>query len=216
MIEKDIKVILVDDHQLILDGLRSLLDTKNGISIQATFNNGSEVLTWMRHNSTVDLVIVDVNMPGMSGIDLCMAIKKEFADIKVLILSMYQNTGVIKEALMAEADGYIIKNAGEKDFIEAISRVVDGGTYFSEAILPIIYKEHQKEIIKSEAVAKLTDRELEILKLIVSELTSDEIATRLHISKKTVDNHRQSLLTKTNSKSTVGLVKYAIKCGIEV
>lgn len=217
MNDKIQQIVLVDDHQLIIDGLKSMFTDQKQFRFLFEANDGLAAKEIIEKNAEkIDIVIVDVNMPGITGIELCVYVKQNFPHIKVLILSMYQNSSVVKEALIAEADGYIIKNSGKKEFQQAILRILDGGTYFSEAILPLIYKEYQKEQIKTEALSKLTERELEVLKLIVSEMTSEEIASKLFISKKTVDNHRQSLLSKTHSKSTVGLVKYAIKCGMEV
>ena len=116
---------------------------------------------------------------------------------------------------MAEADGYILKNLGKKELLTALHRITNGGTYFSEAILPIIYNQYQKEKIKDNVLRQLTTRELEILQLIIKEQTSEEIANALFISKKTVDNHRANILEKTGCKTTVGLVKWAIKNGVE-
>lgn len=213
--ENSYSILVVDDHQLIIDGIKGMFinDTKLNFCLEA--NDGLTALQLVKENpKSVDLIITDVNMPTLNGIELCLEIKKEFPEIKVLILSMYQNSTVVKEAIQSEADGYIVKNAGKSDFSKAIYRILGGGTYFSEAILPLIYREVQKENNKKEALAVLTEREIEVLKLIVQELTSEEIAERLFISKKTVDNHRQNLLHKTDSKSTVGLVKFAINCGL--
>ena len=210
-------ILLVDDHQLIIDGIKGMFAKDENLQFNFEANDGLNALDLIKANANeIDLVITDVNMPTLSGIELCGEIKKEFPHIKVLILSMYQNSTVVKEALQAEADGYIIKNAGKSDFLKAINRILDGGTYFSEAILPLIYKEVQKENKKKEALTILTEREIDVLKLIVKELTSEEIAEKLFISKKTVDNHRQNLLHKTESKSTVGLVKFALNCGLEL
>lgn len=214
---KNYQILLVDDHQLIIDGIKSLFDQDEHLHFSYEANDGLNALELIKaHSDELDLVIADVNMPTLSGVELCQEVKKLFPHIKVLILSMYQNTTVIKEALQAEADGYMVKNTGKKEFSMAIHRILDGGTYYSESIIPLIYNEIQKENKKREALSNLTEREVEVLSLIVKELTSEEIAKLLFISKKTVDNHRQNLLSKTDSKSTVGLVKFALKCGIEL
>jgi DNA-binding NarL/FixJ family response regulator len=210
------RILLVDDHQLIIDGIKGMFVGDEHLDFSFEANDGLNALDLIKtHSNEIDLVITDVNMPTLSGIELCLEIKKHFPHIKVLVLSMYQNSTVVKEALQAEADGYIIKNTGKLDFSKAIHRILDGGRYFSEAILPLIYKEVQKENKKKEALSVLTEREIDVLKLIVKEMTSEEIAEKLFISKKTVDNHRQNLLHKTESKSTVGLVKFALNCGLE-
>lgn len=217
MTENTYKILIVDDHQLIIDGIKSLFKDEPQLVFTYEANDGvsgKEII--QEHHEEIQLIIADVNMPGISGIELCQFVKQHYPHIKVLILSMYQNSSVVKEAIIAEADGYIIKNTGKKDFSKALHRILDGGTYYSEAIIPIIYKEFQKEQEKKEAISILTQREIEVLMLIGKELTSEEIANQLFISKKTVDNHRQSLLHKTESKSTVGLVKFAIKCGLDL
>jgi DNA-binding NarL/FixJ family response regulator len=217
MSELAFNILLVDDHQLIIDGIKSLFQDEKHLVFSFEANDGlsaKEIITANHEN--IHLIIADINMPGMSGIELCHFVKQHYSHIKVLILSMYQSTSVVKEALFAEADGYILKNTGKNDFAKALFRILDGGTYFSEAIIPIIYKEYHKEQEKKQAVSMLTKRETEVLILIAKELTSEEIANQLFISKKTIDHHRQSLLSKTGSKSTVGLVKFAIKNGLAV
>jgi len=210
-------ILLVDDHQLIIDGIKSLFqDDKQLIfAFEATDGITAREIIIANHEN-IHLIIADINMPGISGIELCHYVKQNYSHIKVLILSMYQSSSVVKEALFAEADGYILKNTGKNDFSTALRRILDGGAYYSEAIIPIIYKEYHREREKKDAILILTKRETEILILIGKEFTSEEIAKKLFISKKTVDNHRQSLLLKTESKSTVGLVKFAIKNGLVV
>jgi DNA-binding NarL/FixJ family response regulator len=148
----------------------------------------------------------------MSGIELCKIIKEQFPHIKVLILSMHNSITIVKDALNAEADGYMLKNTGQDEFIKAIERVLGDGTYFSQDILPIILNLFQKE--KKETLKNaLTQREKEVLELIVQEYTSKEIAEKLFISKQTVDTHRINIMQKTDCKTLVGLIKYAIQSG---
>jgi two-component system, NarL family, nitrate/nitrite response regulator NarL len=217
MLESNCNFFVVDDHQLIVDGILGMLKDEVNFSFLGSANEGftaEEKL--MDLGANLDLLITDINMSGQTGIDLCKKMKAVFPSVKVLIISMYQNNTVIREAMMAEADGYILKTSGKKDFLIAIERIMEGGSYYSEAILPIIYQEFKKEQEKVDALAQLTSRELDVLKLIVQEMTSEDIAKVLFISKKTVDNHRQNLLVKTGSKSSIGLVKFAIKAGLEI
>ena len=215
MTENRTHILIVDDHQLIIDGIKSLFKDESQLVFSFEANDGITAREIINANhQNIQLIIADVNMPGISGVELCKYVKQNYSDIKVLILSMYQSISVVKEAIIAEADGYILKNTGKKDFSEALRRILDGGTYYSEAIIPIIYKEFHKEMQKKEAISILSQREVEVLILIGKEFTSEDIANQLFISKKTVDNHRQSLLQKTESKSTVGLVKFAIKSGL--
>lgn len=211
------RIFLVDDHQMIIDGIRAMFGNHEAYEFVGHANNGQDAKEFIDHSPTsIDLVITDINMAGITGIELCQYVKTNHANIKVLIISMYQNNTVITEALIAEADGYLLKTAGYNEFKTAIGRVMDGSAYYSESIYPIIFKEYQKQKEQSELIQQLTMREMEILQLIITEKTSGEIADILCISKKTVDNHRQNLLMKTNSKSTIGLVKYALKAGITI
>lgn len=208
-------VLLADDHQMILDGLTSIINSTENFKVHTQASNGQEAITYINSNpDSIHLLITDISMPLLSGIDLCKMIKAQYPQIKVLFLSMYSSNAAVKEAVNAEADGYILKNSGKEELFLAMHRIVNGGTYFTQDILPIIYNQYQKEKEQEKKLSVLTEREREILELIVKENTSEEIAEKLFISKKTVDNHRQNILNKTKSKSTIGMVKYAIKNGI--
>ncbi len=212
MQQTKIKVLIADDHQLFADGIKSLLESSKEIEVLYMAVNGQEALSIVENNPTaIDLILTDVSMPLLTGIDLCKAIKNKYPKIKVLIISMFNNTTVVKESVLAEADGYLLKTSGKEQFFTAIHRLIEDGTYYDEKIIPIIYNQFTKEKELEVTKAVLTDREIDVLKLIAQELTSNEIAERLFISKKTVDNHRHNILEKTNSKSTVGLLKFAIK-----
>ncbi len=209
------RIYLVDDHQMILDGIKAMFRDDHTLEFVGESTDGLQAQKVIEQRAKeIDLVITDVNIPGISGVELCAYIKQTIPHIRVLIISMYQNNAVITEALMADADGYLLKTGGQTEFDQAIKRVMDGASYYSEAIYPIIWKEYQKEREKEQFLQQLTSRELEVLQLIIKEYTSTEIADALCISKKTVDNHRQNLLSKTHSKSTIGLVKFALKAGI--
>ncbi len=212
---ENINILIADDHQMVIDGLKMMLDNQN-YNVISEANNGQEAIDLINVNPLkYDLVLTDISMPLLSGTELCKMIKAQFPHIQVLILSMYNNAQAVKEAVLAEADGYILKNSGRSELLQALHRITNGGTYFSQDIVPIIYGQYQKQKVQDEKLNVLSPREKEILSLIVKELTSEEIAEKLFISKKTVDNHRQHLFVKCNCKSTVGLVKYAIANGLE-
>lgn len=214
--EQVVSILIADDHQMVIDGLCSMLQNEKRYVVNGQANNGQEAFDQILSKpDSFDLLVTDISMPLLTGTELCKMVKSQFPHIQVLILSMYNNAQAIKEAVMAEADGYILKNSGREELLQALHRISNEGTYFSQAIVPIIYNQYQKQKIQDEALGQLTVREKEVLKLIVNEHTSEEIAEKLFISKKTVDNHRQHLLEKCNCKSTVGLVKYAIKTGLE-
>lgn len=207
-----ISILLADDHQMIIDGLKFMLEKEEHLQITATFNSTQEVLNHLEKDPSIDLLITDVNMPTISGIELCRKAKELLPNLKVLILSMYSSKEIVKEALMAEADGYILKSGGKEMLLTAIDKIMNNGSYYSEEIIPIIvnqYKHNQQK----ETKIHLSPREEEVLKLIVNELTSKEIAEKLFISKQTVDTHRMNIMQKTGSKSLVGLIKFAVQEG---
>ncbi|NRF38287.1 response regulator transcription factor [Pedobacter foliorum] len=213
---KPISILIADDHQMVIDGLCSMLQTEQEYLVTGRANNGQDAFDMIvAKPDHYKILLTDISMPLLTGTELCKMIKSQFPHIQVLILSMYNNAQAIKEAIMAEADGYILKNSGKEELLTALYRITNEGTYFSQDIVPVIYNQYQKQKIQDEALSQLSPREKEVLKLIVSENTSEEIAEKLFISKKTVDNHRQHLLEKCNCKSTVGLVKFAIKTGLE-
>jgi two-component system, NarL family, nitrate/nitrite response regulator NarL len=210
-----INILLADDHQMMLDGLKDILGTQDGFVVKAEANNGQAAYERIEESpQQYQLLLTDISMPLLSGTELCRMVKAKYPHIQVLILSMYDNPTAVKEAIFAEADGYILKNAGRGELLKALHKIVNGGTYFSQDIVPIIYNQYNKQKLQDEQLGQLTTREREILALIVKEFTSEEIAAKLFISKKTVDNHRTNILDKTNCKSTVGLVKFAIKAGL--
>lgn len=205
-------ILLADDHQLVIDGLKSMFQHEAHYVIAGEANNGQEALNLIQSApGKFQLIITDVSMSHMTGIELCRHVKQQYPEIKVLVLSMYSGVSVVKEALAAEADGYLLKSTGKDEFIQALHRITDGGTYFAQDIIPIIYNQYQQEKKQEDALSILSPREREVLALIVKENTSEEIAQKLFLSKKTVDNHRQNILSKTGCKTTIGLVKFAIR-----
>lgn len=215
MKNKATTILIVDDHQLVVDGIKSMLSSSQpGFIVAGEASNGQMALDMIETNpEKYRLVITDITMPLMSGTELCKIIKQEFPFIKVLILSMHNSFNIIKEALNAEADGYLLKNTGKDDFLFALNRIVNDGTYFSQDIIPVISGLMRKErsgLPKND----LTQREKEVLELIVQELTSKEIADKLYISKQTVDTHRINIMQKTGCRTLVGLIKYAVRTGV--
>lgn len=208
------KILLADDHQLVIDGLRSLLANEEKYAVVREALNGQQAMDILQQSKEpVDILLLDVSMPLLTGIEVCKMAKSQYPQIKVLLLSMYHNTSVIKEALKAEADGYILKNTGREELLTALDKIADGGTYFSQDIMPILFQLVRRSDLARQKEHDLTEREKEILILIVQELTSEQIADKLFISRKTVEKHRANLLEKTSCKSTIGLVKYAFENG---
>ncbi len=208
-------IIIADDHQIVIDGIKSIL-SNTPYYITAEAANGQQAFDMMSANpERFDVLITDISMPLLTGTELCKMVKHSFPKIKVLILSMYSSAPMVKEAVLAEADGFLLKNSGKEELQNALHKIVNDGTYYSDEIIPIIYNQIEKEKKQKENTAMLSEREREILALIVKEFTSEQIADKLFISKKTVDNHRAHILEKTGCKSTIGLVKFALKNGVE-
>lgn len=215
--EEIFTILIADDHPLVIEGVKSLLATSNNYKIVLEANDGQRAIDLLTSkNQPIDILLLDVNMPLLSGIEVCIKAKHFQPDIKVLLLSMYHNLAVVREALKAEADGFILKNTGKDELIKALDKVINGGTYFSQDILPIITQLVKKDTIAVKNGAILTEREREILRLIVQEYTSEVIGEKLFISKKTVEKHRANILEKTGCKSTIGLVKFALENGYTV
>ncbi|MHB8403324.1 MAG: response regulator, partial [Bacteroidia bacterium] len=159
----------------------------------------------------IDLLITDISMPEMNGIELTKKVKKEFPNVKVLVLSMHNDREIVSEILMAEADGYILKNARKHELLNAIHKIANNSTYYCNEILSIMMEKIKKETKVAKEVKELSARELEIIKLIMQEFSSEEIANTLSISKNTVDTHRKNILEKIKVKTVVGLCKFAFR-----
>ena len=205
-----ISIMIVDDHQIVIDGIKSLLSKEPKIAIVAEALNGKKAYQIIQ-NREIDLLIVDINMPKMSGTELTRKVKQNFPNIKVLVLSMYDDREIIKDIIMAEAEGYILKNTGKQELLSAINRIYDNGTYYCDEVVEIMRENIITEKKREENPKDLTPRELEILGLICQEYSSSEIAGKLFISQHTVDTHRKNILYKTKVKTIVGLIKFAIK-----
>lgn len=212
-----IKVALADDHQLLVDGVKVLLNDHPAVEIAITAYSGKELIEALKHQE-VDIVMLDINMPEMDGVETIKILKKDFPKINTLILSTLDDTKLVRKMLKLGAMGYILKNTSREELIRAIETVNDGDYYFTPKIqkkvlaLPIKKEPKEKKSYNREGHhASLTKRELEIIKLIAEEYTGPEIAKRLFISINTVETHRKNMVQKLGVKNTIGLVKYAIK-----
>jgi two-component system response regulator NreC len=210
----EIKVLLADDHQIIIDGLKSLLQNTGDIVVAGEANNGREALRLLGILK-VDVVLMDIDMPVMNGIDALKEIKRTLPGIKVIILSMHQEAGMIKSLMAIGADGYILKSTSQDELIGAIRKVAGGQPYFSaEVTLSLLNNTQNNPSSSKQPVEMLTDREEEILKLIAEGFSNKEIGNKLFISHRTVDTHRTNLMKKLNANNIAGLISYAIKNGM--
>ncbi|NQZ78544.1 MAG: response regulator transcription factor [Ekhidna sp.] len=208
-----IKILLVDDHEIFLDGLVTLLKSVPTFEIVGTATNRLEALQKIPQVD-VDLILTDLSMPQMSGLELVKNVKRTYPKLKLLVLTMHDDRPTVSEIIMAEAEGYLLKNTSKKQIINAINKVHEGSTYYANEVMNIILNRMKQEQKEQVAAAVLTDRELEILRLIAEEKSSEEIADQLFISKRTVDTHRTNMLKKTEKSTVVGLLKYAVQCGL--
>ncbi len=209
---KEIKIALVDDHKMFRDGIKSVLSDEKCIKVEAEAGNAEEIIEILKHKK-IDVVITDIGLPGMSGIELCSHIKQHYQEIKVLILSMHNNEEFVMNSIKSGACGYLPKETGHEELIYALRKISEGDIYFNHNISQTIIKGYQRNdnSIGENPADVLSQRELEVLKLYAEGYTNSEIADNLFISVRTVESHKTHILQKLNLKSQVDLVKIAIK-----
>lgn len=208
-------ILIVDDHQIVIDGLRTLLEEEASISRVYEALSGAQAMEVMRR-SAISLVLLDINLPDTNGFELCQKIKAENEAVKVIALTMHSNSGYITRMARAGVDGYLLKNTGKEELLLAIRKVAAGKQHFSQEVANSLIAGMQAARPARPAgfIQKLTRREKEVLHLIIDELTTEEIADKLYISPATAISHRKSLLRKLNAKNTAGLVKAAFEFGL--
>lgn len=212
----NIRIMLVDDHALIREGISNSLTNQAHIEVVAQACSGEEALVKLEDQS-VDVVIMDISMKGMGGVEATRQITGRYPGVHVLVLTIYNEETRIIDMLRAGASGYILKSTNMRELLEAIEVVAKGESYFAKDVSARIMNQFRKRKSANETVeVHLTKREKQILKLIAEEFTNHEIAERLFISSRTVDTHRRNLVQKLNAKNTAGLVRYAIKNRITV
>lgn len=208
-----IKILIADDHTMFLQGIISLLEQEPNIEIVGKAVNGLEALQVIEQ-IPVDLLILDISMPEMDGIELSKILKKKFSAIKILVVSTHSNVSIISRLIRIGVNGYLLKNAEKAELLKAINTIASGDNYFSEET----EEKHLSNNLRIEkqvsALTELSSREKEILVLIAHEYNTAEIAEKTFISLNTVNTHRKNLLSKLNAKNTAGLVKYAVENGL--
>lgn len=204
-----IRILIADDHTIFRQGLISLLENESNIHIIGEAQNGIEVINGV-NTDTVDVILIDIEMPIKNGIDTTKEVKKTHPEVKILALTMHKNASFIKQMLKAGADGYILKDAGKTELLNAIDAVMNGKQYHSTLVTESIMKSlHQQK----EKKTPLTERELEIIQLISNELTVRQIAAKLHLSPLTIETHRKNIYLKLGVHNAAGLIKMALKKG---
>jgi len=217
---RKIKVHIADDHQLLIDGIEAVLSSEENIEIVGSSLNGEDVLNWFASNEA-DILILDINMPKVDGIAVLQSFLKNGIQQKVIVLSSYDDTKLIKEVLKIGASGFLAKKCAGKNIVEAINQVYSGKHYFSESVKDKLLASFTNNYLNIDEISKessffssLTPRETDVLKLICKQLNSKEISTELHISINTVETHRKNLINKLKVKNVVGLAIYALKNNI--
>ena len=205
--------MLVDDHQLVLEGVRVLLQHQPGLLVVTSANSGAEALQQLQRHPEVQVAIVDLNMPHMSGVQLTQAICAAHPQVRVIVLSMFHDHASVQEVLAAGGAGYLLKNTTAEELTTAVRRVAGGRTYFAPEVGATLLEHLDVPATRdvAERPVPLTTREREILQLIAGEYSNAAIADKLFISERTVETHRRNIFTKTKSKSIVGLIQYALK-----
>lgn len=209
-----IRILLADDHQLFLDGLSALLGQIASVEIVAAVSDGAQLLEKLK-GSEGDLVIVDLHMPVLGGLETTKMIRELYPAVKVLGLTMDNEVDSIQDMLEAGASGYILKNTGKAELETAILQVMKGEVYLSQSLSNQLA---QRLLLKKKAVVEetceldmLTEREVEILKMVALENSNTEIAEKLYISPKTVETHRKNLMKKIGVRNSLGIYKFAVK-----
>lgn len=202
-----ISLAIVDDHQIVIDGIKSLLKGLEEFDVVIECNHPEEMLTLLREQK-VDVLLTDVVMPVMNGAELAKAVRKAHPSIKILALSM-SGQGDLVNQMIEDADiaGYVLKNIGQKELITALQKISKGGIYFSDEVLQEMTKASERKKVNEEA--HLTAREIQIVKLIENEYSNKDIARELFLSERTVETHRKNIFRKTKTSGVIGLIKYA-------
>jgi DNA-binding NarL/FixJ family response regulator len=208
-----LRLLLADDHPIFRAGVRSLLDTQKGVEIVADVSDGLGAVEAARTQKP-DVVVIDVSMPGMNGLDATLRITAEAPEVKVLCLSMHSDRRFVDAALRSGARGYLLKECALEELVSAIHAVVAGQIYVSPRLADAVLDGYRAEGGEGSALNLLTPREREVLQLLAEGHTARDIAARLHVSVKTVGTHREHLKQKLGTNSLVGLTKFAICEGL--
>ena len=209
---KTIKLFILDDHQMLIDGLKALLKNNKQFEIIGEANRAEHALELIQQNKP-DIVLTDITMPDMDGIEFTRVLKQKSPEIKIIALSMFSDKSIITAMVEAGVSGYILKNTGQQELTDALQKVTNGGMFFSDEVAAEMIKtisEHEQRKAEENKV-HLTEREKEIIKLIAQELSNAKIGELLFISERTVETHRKNIFRKTETKTVVGLIKYAIE-----
>lgn len=213
---KKTKLFLVEDHELVRKGVRSIIDMDQSIDIIGEYDRASKAIEAMEGGDMPHIILMDISMPEMTGLEASKIIGEKFPDVKIIVLSMYKDEEYVMEGLNFNIAGYVVKDSVADEILVAIEKVLEGGKFFSREVIDTAlnsYKEIKKEKKKAESV-QLTKREIEVLNDISDGLKSQEIAEKLFISERTVEAHRGNIMKKLNAKNMAELIKKAMNLGL--
>jgi len=209
-----IKILIIDDHPLVIDGIKTMLRDETYLHIEAAAKNAKEALDFLAGNIPVDVILLDINLPDIDGLRLCEMIRENNKTVKIIGLTYVNEAGIITQLIRKGANGYLLKNMEREELVQAINQVMDGTIYLSKAANEKILQQLQGFELPQNKIPALTRREKEILQLLSEGLTSNEIATRLFLSNYTVDTHRKNMLQKFNVHNTQSLMNIVRELGI--
>ncbi len=208
-----VKVFLVEDHEIVRQGIKALLDGEPDIIVTGEASNGIEMLKRL-DSGLPDVVLMDMNMPEMSGVECTTEVKKKYPGVKVLILSMHDHESYLVDMIYAGADGYILKNSSREELLFAIRKVANEGVYISSEFALNMLAKHKRDTRRTLPPVVLSDREMDVLVLIAEGHTNTEIADKLFTSVRTIETRRKNLLDKTGTTNTATLIRYAVLNGL--
>lgn len=209
-----VKVFLVEDHEIVRQGIKALLEGEPDIIVTGEAPNGIEMLKRLESGQP-DVLLMDMNMPEMSGVECTTEVKKKYPGVKVLILSMHDHESYLVDMIYAGADGYILKNSSREELLFAIRKVANEGVYISSEFALNMLAKHKRDTRKQASPpVVLSDREMDVLVLIAEGHTNTEIADKLFTSVRTIETRRKNLLDKTGTTNTATLIRYAVVNGL--
>ena len=208
------RIVLADDHVLIRHGIKNIIAREAHLEIAGEVEDGEELLVYLEKDLP-ELVILDISMPKINGVELTRKLKRKYPSLKILMLTMHKNKQFFYQAMSAGADGYLVKSDSESELLLAVHKIRTGNTYISPYLLDDFTDDVVKAYRNQESATPdaLTRREKQVLAMVVDGLTTREVAAELNLSPRTIDHHRSNLLKKFNLKNSVDLVKYAVRHG---